>query len=321
MQRLKAVPGCLLLVMFGGACEGNLPTLLDAPAVVPQNPAAATEPAQPAPFGQQATQEDPAAKYAWVSITWPSADKANAVNLDLHVLDSSGTHIYYLNTGSRDVTGRFAPHDECRSFDCDGDETHPAESIYWERASMEPGTYEAWVHAAEPTDCLGRLERLGVDFERITISEGSCVVEEAVMLNSPVNGITYRLDWARGTTRLRTACETALAIYESTALLRQHDITTVYHKGSYECRNVRNGSSISQHGLARAVDYSGFETSTGTEYSVVRDWEHDTSDPQTDAARVLRQLASGLETYYDRVLDADHDRLHDDHFHAELTGR
>lgn len=364
----------LLLALASMGCEGNIPTLIDpvssgAPTAT-ANPLAPTTPTQQNPFEQ--TQQAPAGPtasadaaedYVWVSIRWEGADEANAVNLDLHVLDSSGTHIYYLNTGSNDSTGRFAPHDECISFDCDGDEAQPAESIYWERQYMVPGTYEAWVHNAgdrsgsfeieivagdtritetatvgpdqesshwafeiprpeeEAADCYGQLEARGVDFEPITISAGACTVEDAVMINGPLNGITYRVDWARSTRRFQTSCEVALALYDSAQMMRQHDITTIYHKGSYACRDKRGASGISQHALARAFDYAGFATAGGTEYSVVRHWEHNTSSPRTEAGRVLREIARGLDGYFDLVLDADYNRHHDDHFHAELSGR
>ena len=186
------------------------------------------------------------------------------------------------------------------------------------------GESSRWVFEVpdeEAGTCYEKLERRGVNFQRISIAEGNCRVDDAVMVNSPINGVTYRVNWAQSTTRFQTSCETALAIYESGALMREHDVDTVYHVGSYNCRNVRGGSSLSQHGLARAMDYAGFRTTGGTEYSVVRQWEHNTTNPTTAAGRVLRDIASGLERSFDRVLDADFNADHDDHFHAELTGR
>lgn len=354
----------VFLVMFGVACGEDGPSMLDpslSPSADPSDPMDPNNPMDPSTFSED--DPDPASEYAWVSVAWEGADADQAVNLDLHVLDAEGTHIYYLNTGSNDSDGRFAPHDECISFDCDGDEEQPRESVYWRLAGMESGTYEAWVEnagersgsfdieivagdtrmsesssvapgeesrrwvfeigetARDTTDCLRELDRLGVDYQSITISEGVCEVEDAVMVNGPINGITYRVDWGRSTTRFRTACETVLALHDSAPLLKRHDITDVYHLGSYNCRNKNGGSGLSQHGLGRAMDYAGFKTSDGTEYSVVDDWEHDTNDPQTEAARVLREIAQGLEAHFDVVLDPDYNDEHDDHVHGDLAGR
>ena len=77
-------------------------------------------------------------------------------NLDLHVVAPDGSHVYYLRTSSQDDTARFAPHDECISFDCQGDEQNPSETIYWVRAEMKPGSYEAWVENA--SDRTGSFE-------------------------------------------------------------------------------------------------------------------------------------------------------------------
>ena len=129
-----------------------------------------------------------------------------------------------------------------------------------------------WTVEEEPTgECLSQLRQLGVSYEPISISEGSCRVEDAVMISGPLGGVTYKVDYARSTTRFRTSCEAALALHRYGRVMTSKGITEVYHDGSYNCRNINGTHSLSTHSMARAMDFRGFG-GNGQEYSVLRDW-------------------------------------------------
>lgn len=306
-------------------------------------------------LGQSAAQ-----KYAWVTVEWDGAAETSAVNLDLHVVDANGVEINILNTGGRVGTGQFAPHPECTSFDCQGDERAPRETIYWELDKIQPGEYTAWVEnnsersgsfdlqvvtpdhkveesatvaaggksrqwkwtvEAKPTGpCYSQLDQLGVRYERITIEEGGCSVEDAVMIEGPLNGITYKVDYDRGTRRFRTACETAVKLHEYGNVLKEHGISEAYHNGSFSCRNKRGGSTASMHSYALAMDFNGFG-GNGKEYSVLRHWEKNTDNPKTAEGRVLHDIAhQAVERgIFNIVLTPNYNADHADHFHMDLT--
>lgn len=322
---------------------GNDPNLLDpadfAPSAIPFDPSSnATE--------GVSRPQDAAANFAWVSISWPNAPVNSAVNLDLHVVDPSGEEINLTNTVGDH--GRFLEHRECVSYDCSGDESDPRETVFWQLRNLPPGQYRAWVEnisersgsfeigivfgghreegsgsvgpgersrewtwTVDSNDCLRQLMQLGVKYEETNISEGSCTVDDGVMVYSPLNGVTYRVDAARSTTRFRTSCETALALHRYGGSMRGQGITEAYHDGSFRCRNINGSNRLSTHGLARAMDFRGFG-GNGRTYSVLSDWD----DPE--AGPVLRNLATAGQGIFQTVLTPDSNADHADHFHMDI---
>lgn len=285
-------------------------------------------------------------QYSYVSITWDGASANAAVNLDLHVLDPDGNEINLTNTVAN--SGLFLDHSECPSFDCKGTEENPRETIYWPRNRLKPGTYKAWVEnisdsssnfeievmfannqvkdsgsaAAksrsrewtwtvedDASDCLGQLRQLGVQFETVSMSQGSCTVEDGVMISSPFNGVTYR--YQQTTTRFRTSCEQALALHSYTGELRSAGVTDVHHNGSYACRNIAGTSQRSTHGHARAMDFMAFDVN-GSRHSVLSDWGSGAK------GETLLRFSEMGGRYYQTVLDPRSNADHRDHFHMDI---
>jgi hypothetical protein len=303
--------------------------------------------------------------YAFVSLSW-EGDEQQPVNLDLHVIDPNGDHIYWRSTQGQSREGSFADHPECISFDCNGDEQQPMESIYWSLRDMAPGEYQVWVENVSETGksyrleiqagdnptalsntlgggqrssavtfrieeeapegvsgpCYDQLRARGVSFEPMTIRENSiCTVEDAVMLNTPIAGVTHRVAWATGTRRMQTSCEMALKLVDLSEVLAARGVTEVFHSGSYNCRNIAGTGTPSQHSMARAYDINGY-TINGTKYEYVRHWEHNTSNPQTAGGRALRDITLAIRDagLFNTILSPDYNRDHDDHIHVDFTG-
>ena len=360
---------CLALAASASCGNSPDPSLIGGASAAPagsapsQSPIPQPKPGSPADEGPGLSKEEAAERYAWVTVSWPSAAPESAVDLNLHVVDPEGNHFYFLNTGGSSERARFTPHPECPSFDCNGSEENPRESVHWELEDLLEGTYQVWVsnssdrsgsfdlevvardqrinesgsagangesrrwsftvgeEEADPNSpCLTQLQQLGVDFQETTINEGgACQVEDAVMVNSPLNGITYRYIAATSTTRFRTACRTALALHRMGDILRGQGIDEVLHNGSYECKNINGSSTPSTHSQGLAMDFNVFRGG-GTEYSVVKHWEHDTDDPQTVEGQVLYSVAHAAadQGVFNLVLTPNFNSDHDDHFHMDL---
>lgn len=285
-------------------------------------------------------------QYAWVSVTWNGKSTASAANLDLHVVDPAGNEINIVNTVAG--YGQFLDHSECPSFDCDGTEANPRETIYWQLARLQPGEYKAWVSnysdnasdfaievmfgntqlqdsgsvagkqksrewswkvEDDASDCLGQLRQLGVQFTTESMSQGACTVEDGVMIQSPFNGVTYR--YQQSTTRFRTSCEQALALHSYTGELRASGVTDVHHNGSYACRNINGTGRMSTHGHARAMDFMAFDVN-GSRHSVLADWGKGAK------GELLMRFSEMGGRYYQTVLDPRSNADHRDHFHMDI---
>ncbi len=304
--------------------------------------------------------------YAFITLSW-EGNENEPVNLDLHVIDPQGDHIFWRSTQGESQLGSFADHPECPSFDCQGKEENPSESIYWPIRDMPPGEYQVWVENASdagksyrleiqagnnPTalsntlgggqksnvttfsieeeevpnevegPCYDQLRARGVSFEPMTIRQSStCTVEDAVMLNTPIAGVTHRVSWATSTRRMQTSCEMALKLVDLSETLAARGVTEVFHAGSYNCRNVAGTGTPSQHSTARAYDINGY-TVNGTKYTYVRHWEHNTSNPTTAGGRALYDITHAIKNagIFNTILSPDYNSDHDDHIHVDFTG-
>jgi hypothetical protein len=166
--------------------------------------------------------------------------------------------------------------------------------------------------------CLGDLDELGIDFQLVPafstargcgIADGVKIASDGVDLNQPV----------------ALSCELAVAVasfeYEwIEPLARRYlgqGIRRVYHAGSYACRDIRgNGHGLSEHAHGRAIDLTGFDLTDGTVINVGRDWA-----PPGPRSQFLHALARRACERFDVVLTPDHDAIHHDHLHLDLSGR
>jgi hypothetical protein len=90
-------------------------------------------------------------------------------------------------------------------------------------------------------------------------------------------------------------------------------IVEIIHMGSYSCRKIRGGRSMSQHATANAFDIGGFKTKSGKIVSVLRDW-----DKPTKAGELLQVARAGLCDWFNVTLSPDYNAAHADHFHVDM---
>jgi len=161
--------------------------------------------------------------------------------------------------------------------------------------------------------CLGRLDAAGAAFRPVASpGSGACRVDTPVRLEAV----------GRGEMRpaLTTACTMALAwatfAAEVDAIARRRfgaGLARVRHMGSFACRRMRGGGSMSLHAQARAIDIAAFELEDGTEVSVLEDW-----DRWGAKGRFLGDVAEAACDHFNVVLSPAHDRLHRNHFHFDI---
>ena len=96
-------------------------------------------------------------------------------------------------------------------------------------------------------------------------------------------------------------------------------VREIRHIGSYNCRQMRTSSGLSQrmstHATASAIDVAGFQLDDGRVIRLISDWEGDDA-----TAAFLRGVRDGACGWFGLTLSPDFNRLHADHFHLQSSG-
>jgi hypothetical protein len=90
-------------------------------------------------------------------------------------------------------------------------------------------------------------------------------------------------------------------------------VVEILHFGSYSCRLVRGGTSMSQHATANAFDISGFRLASGKIISLKRDW-----GKRSNEGKLLYIARDGLCDWFNATLSSDYNADHADHFHVDM---
>lgn len=201
-----------------------------------------------------------------------------------------------------------------------------------EERHNEPGTQQAVCvpegseNPDATTACLQELDRLGVLWSpwshTTEYDDGlACTIDDPIRVASPINGIEYRYYSQATSSTMPVACELAVALHKLGDVLKEYEIDTVLHIGTYNCRKIAGTSSISQHGYAKAIDIWGFETEDGTRMVLEEDWEHNTESFSNDTARILYEVGQRMHTdrIFNIVLTPNYNSAHDNHFHVDLS--
>ncbi len=176
--------------------------------------------------------------------------------------------------------------------------------------------------------CYQELANLGVPFEAdirpselATGTSQRCSIEDAVWLEPELLGVrlVYEFDPSIDTTL--AACSLGLRLAETIDRLRPQGVTAIHHMGTYACRTVSGTSTLSRHAFGDAIDISGFQFRDGHRYTLVDDWEHETTDFQTNAGAWLYEQGRSWHVtgLWSVVLTPNYNTAHDDHFHIDLT--
>lgn len=169
----------------------------------------------------------------------------------------------------------------------------------------------------EDGDCPSRITRLGVLFEqRADIEAGECAIHDTVVVSGLPDGVAV-------SPPAQMACPLAEALAHWTidVLSAEADRhldnapTKILIGTSYECRNQRSGSKLSEHAFGNAVDVMGFEFH---KHSPVRVGFLPSDSPEGAFQTAVRAGACPL---FSTVLGPGSDADHADHLHLDLRNR
>ncbi len=183
--------------------------------------------------------------------------------------------------------------------------------------------------ASDLTECHYSLADRGIAFEPTVRAPAhpdghpdlTCEIEDPVWILAPVFGVDMKYYDGSRTPRTLAACEMAHALGDTVEGLLEYDVSSILHVGTYNCRTIAGTSSISRHGYADAIDFYGFEFTDGRSWTLIDDWEHDTTSFDTEAGRFLYEIA---QSWYDDwiwniILTPNYNLAHDNHFHVDLS--
>lgn len=168
----------------------------------------------------------------------------------------------------------------------------------------------------DTTRCEAVLAAGGVDFVPVPDrSEGQCRVEGAGRLGEGLAPLSP----AGPVMTCREAL--ALAVWErhSVQAAARRDlgvgVVGLEHFGTYACRSIRGDAAhLSQHGLANAIDISGFILADHREISVLKDYRRGDG-----AGRFLRRVHRDGCRVFGHSLGPDFNAAHKDHLHLDMA--
>ncbi|MBI4702593.1 MAG: extensin family protein, partial [Deltaproteobacteria bacterium] len=199
----------------------------------------------------------------------------------------------------------------------------------------EPGTV---VYACVPGDdhpfvlsaCHQELLARGVGFCPALSPDESpeglpgvvCEIEDPIWISPVLAGVAFRpMGIGEEPEAVFTACPHGLAMLGAAEILAGLGVNDVVHLGVYNCRVIAGTETLSQHGLAMAIDYALVQVEGGPLYSVLEDWEKNQPSPKTEGGKLLRAFAQTMfdQGVYNIILTPDYNEAHADHFHCDLT--
>jgi hypothetical protein len=171
----------------------------------------------------------------------------------------------------------------------------------------------------ETQQCFTDLSRQDVRFSPLPDRDygGGCLVIGAVQLidiGLPVSGLkSLRCPLARNFLAwLRNG------VAPAARELLGSDLVRVETMGSYSCRgivgNAASAGRLSEHGLANAVDVSGFILADGRRITIQGDWRSGNERTRQFLAIIHRSACKRFQT----VLGPDYNAAHYNHLHLDM---
>jgi len=191
------------------------------------------------------------------------------------------------------------------------------------------------------TDCLKRLDKLGVSYKK-TAAKG---VEDAVSLTGPLNGIVYSSGTGTTTTSQPMACEFVETLWDLSDRLKDKGYKRVGTLGSYcyrcccswsetnDCRSANDPTPVcsrgfSNHSWGRALDIRYLEKNDGTVYDINSnsDWvKYGSTDTcgkglaaQSGTSLQLYTLACSIKGLFSNLLTPNYNSAHRNHWHVDI---
>ncbi|MCB9673972.1 MAG: extensin family protein [Alphaproteobacteria bacterium] len=177
-------------------------------------------------------------------------------------------------------------------------------------------------------DCYHDLAAAGVRFEPTVVPDRSpndlpeltCHVEAPIIIRPPMHDMEI-VNSAGTQTGLTGACSLGLSLSDTVLDAKDRGATRMFHLGTYVCRTIAGTTTLSRHAYGDAIDIAGFELADGTVYTLLDDWEHDTTTPSTPGGAWLYDAAYDWydARYWNIILTPNYNAAHDNHFHVDLT--
>lgn len=176
--------------------------------------------------------------------------------------------------------------------------------------------------------CLEDLVARGIPFEPTLIADAhpvddpslTCHVEDPVRMFSGYQGVDLAYDSGESGS-ITGACSLAHAVADTIEDVVDDGVVRIRHLGTYNCRLIAGSTSLSRHGYGDAIDLSAFDFDDGTAWTLVDDWEHDTTTFETEAGQWLWDTSQGWheQKLWNVILTPNYNAAHDNHFHVDLT--
>jgi hypothetical protein len=172
---------------------------------------------------------------------------------------------------------------------------------------------------AEPADpeCPGRLGRLGVAFdESADVGENGCSVRQAVLVSRLPDGLEVSPPSLMTCPLAEGLARWTLDVLSVEADRHFGSAPTKLLIGtSYQCRNQRSGTRLSEHAFGNAVDVMGFAFATRPSITVGAQPDGSPEAAFQDAVR------KGACASFTTVLGPGADADHGDHLHLDRRDR
>ncbi len=174
--------------------------------------------------------------------------------------------------------------------------------------------------AQDGAACRGLLAASGVDYAPLPrVGSGQCLAPDRTRFADNVTpGLVLRPVGVAPSCAVNTAMILWMREAVQPAAQRHFGqrVARMEHLGSYNCRNIRGGGTISQHASGNAIDIAAFVLADGTRVTLKRDWDGDPA-----RAAFLRDARDGACELFSTTLSPDFNAAHADHFHLDMAAR
>jgi len=189
-------------------------------------------------------------------------------------------------------------------------------------ASENPTDAEASKRSATPSNdveaaCLERIGKLGLRFEkRPPVQEGACTIGNPVSVSSLANGVELS---PPSVMECRYAENLARWVGDIVAPRASEHLQSAPVRllvgTSYQCRDQRSGSKLSEHAFGNGVDVMGFAFDKHPPLTIKTQIE---GSPEDAFQSAIRKEACRIFT---TVLGPGADADHGDHLHLDMRAR